>query len=123
MDRLSTEVLARVIECLRADEKLAPYSTTSRAFKDSIERLTFRTLSITTDELDTFAAAFSEDGVSRGTGLTSVGITFILPDPSNGISCCDAGQIIDREADGAAFTASVVKLFTILADIDARAIG
>lgn len=137
MDKLPPEILTQVIENLGDDEyhkkgtlvrcdakwrtiKLALYSTISRAWNASIERLIFRSLAVTTDELGTLETAFSGENVLRRRFLETLTVTFILPDPPNGMSCCDAGQIVDREADSSAFSASVVELFSLLADLDAR---
>jgi hypothetical protein len=73
MESLPPEILTQVIFDLGDDEyhekgtltwthgrarkvMLAPYSTISQAWNVSIERLVFRTLGVTTDELDTFVA-------------------------------------------------------------------
>jgi len=139
METLPLEILTQVIFELGDDEyqakgtivrrdghartvQLALYSTISRQWNASIERLIFRSIALTTDELDTFEAAFGNANISRRKFLNTLDVTFILPDPPNGISCCDAGQIVDREADSAAFSASVVKLFTALAGLEAPAV-
>jgi hypothetical protein len=138
MDSLPPEMITQIIESLPADNaaggtvmfghgigwysRIANFSSISPAWKASVERLTFRTLTITTDELDDFAAIFSGTNISRWSNLTSLTIRFILPDPTNGMSCCAAGQILDREADSTAFSATLIKLFTILALLESRAI-
>jgi hypothetical protein len=66
MDSLPPEMLAQIIGIVRTDGNLARYSTISRAWKASIERLTFQRITITTDELDEFAVLFEGDNISGG---------------------------------------------------------
>jgi hypothetical protein len=100
---------------------LAQYSPVSRAWKASIERLTFRELIIKTDELDAFASLFRWENISRRATLASPAIVFILPPPHNPADCCAVVRTPDRGADSAAFSVSVAKIFTILADLEALA--
>jgi len=102
--------------------RLAQYSTISRAWKAALERHTFRTLTITTDELEAFAGLFSGENISRRAVLTTLTVEFILPNPANAMGCCQVTRTLDREADSAAFSTAVRKLFTILADLEARTV-
>jgi hypothetical protein len=121
MNKLPPEILAHIIASgLDEDGNLAQYSTISRAWKASIERLTFRRLTITTDELDEFVALFDGDNVPRRTHLTNLDFQFILPFPPNADGCCIVTQPPDRHADSIEFSASLAKLFTALSDIAAR---
>lgn len=100
--------------------QLARYSSISHTWKACVERFTFRILKIATDELDNFAALFNGD-ISRWPSLTSLTVDFILPDPINPMGCCTVVRPMDRKADSIAFSTAVVKLFAILAAMDARA--
>jgi hypothetical protein len=136
MDTVPPEILAHIFECLPEERvsikstygsswrpELAQFSPVSKACKASIERLTFQKLTITTDELDAFAAIFGGENISRPAALTELTFVFILPPPHNPAGCCAVVRAPDREADSAAFSASVIKLFTILAQLAARAPG
>jgi hypothetical protein len=122
MDSLPSEILAQIIGIVRTDGNLARYSTISRAWKASIERLTFQRITITTDELDEFAVLFEGDDISRQACLAHLFVDFILPLPPNADGCCAVVSPPDREADSTAFSTSVFQLFTILAGIASRAI-
>jgi hypothetical protein len=122
MDSLPPEILAQIIDTLEFDGHLAQYATISRAWKASIERLTFQRINITSDELEGFAALFEGNNISRQACLAHLLVDFILPLPPNADGCCVVTSPPDREADSAEFSAAVFNLFTILADIDARAI-
>lgn len=135
METLPAEIIDQILETFPAEygpptgtpqnravqRKVAGYSTICRAWRDSIERLTFKSLRICTDELDTFSALFSGANISRRAALSTLNVYTILPDPGNAIGCCDVTRVPDRNADGIAFSAAVVKLFTILADVNLRA--
>jgi hypothetical protein len=134
MDTIPPEILAHIFDYFPEERaavksaqtynwrpELAQYSTVSRAWKASIERRIFKELAIATDELDTFAALFDGENISRREFMTSLDIVFILPPPHNPTGCCAVVRTPDRSADSAAFSASVIKLFTILADLAARA--
>jgi hypothetical protein len=136
MDTLPPEILAQIVDSVaevhdwtksyrwgKCGAQFAQYSSISRAWKTAIEQITFKEFTITTDEMDAFAALFSGNKISRMVNLTLLSVVFILPSPPNALGCCPVVRIPDREADSAAFSASVVKLFTILADLAARAAG
>ncbi|KAF2824665.1 hypothetical protein CC86DRAFT_468004 [Ophiobolus disseminans] len=121
MDTLPPEIIAQIVEKFTEDQKLAPFSTISRVWKASVERLTFKSLSVATSDLDELASLFNGDNISRRAALTSLRITVILPNPGNAMGCCPVVRTIDRAADSTAFSEAVVKLFSILADLEARA--
>jgi hypothetical protein len=134
MDNIPAEVLANIIECFPEEQKyigstqamtwsaqLAPYAAISRAWKASVERVAFKDLTVASNELDAFAALFSGDNISRRAYLASLTIVFILPNPENALGCCPVVRTLDRTADSVAFSASVAKVFTILADLAASA--
>jgi hypothetical protein len=122
MNTLPSEILAQIIGSGLSDDNVAPYSTISRAWKASIERITFQSLKITTDELKEFAALFEGGNISRQACMANLLVTFVLPLPPNADGCCIVESPPDRAADSAAFSKSVLRLFTVLADIAARAI-
>jgi hypothetical protein len=122
MNNLPPEILAQIINIVERDGHLAQYATISRAWKGSIERLTFQRIHITTDELEDFAVLFEGSNISRQACLAHLLVDFILPLPPNADGCCAVTSPPDREADSAAFSAAVFKLFTIIAEITARAI-
>jgi len=123
MNKLPPEILAHIIASgLDDDANLAQYSTISRAWKASIERLTFRELTITTDELDAFVALFDGDNIARRTHLAKLIVNFILPVPPNAHGCCAVESPPDRGADSAALSSSIAKLFAILAALADRSI-
>jgi hypothetical protein len=135
MDTLPPEILAQIVDNVaevyirtksyRRDKygaQFAQYSPISRAWQATIEQITFKEFTITTDELDAFAALFSGNKISRLANLTILSIVFILPSLPNEPGCCPVEQTPDREAESVVFSASVVRLFTILADLTARAI-
>ncbi|KAH7346960.1 hypothetical protein BKA66DRAFT_554646 [Pyrenochaeta sp. MPI-SDFR-AT-0127] len=125
MNTLPAEILGHIVDIIPEVQgwnvKRAQYSSISRAWKTSVERHTFKRFTIKTDELDAFAALFSGEAISRRSKMTSLSVSFMLPTPPNATGCCPVEQPPDREADSIAFSASVVKLFTIMADIEARA--
>lgn len=131
MEKLPPEILAEIINNLPGKEHpgywlnkhkkdLARYSSISRAWNASIERLTFRSLTVETDELDNFAALYSGDKISRRTHLRYLNINIVLPIPPNEMGCCPFSQPPDRQADSVSFSNSVAKVFTILADLAVR---
>lgn len=123
MDTLPAEILAQIVDSLPW-EKAFPwghYSPISRAWKAAIERLTFRRLTIRTNDLNTFAALFTGENISRRAYVEVLIILFMLPILPNATGCCPVDQPPDREADSIAFSTSVAKLFTILGDLQARA--
>lgn len=123
MNKLPSEILAHIIASgLDDDENLAHYSTISREWKASIERLTFRKLAISTDDLDKFVALFDGDDIARRTYLAKLLVNFVLPVPPNADGCCAVESPPDREADSAAFSSSIVKLFAILAALADRSV-
>jgi hypothetical protein len=134
MDTLPPEIIGQILTTFPEEQgpvtncrqcvwraELAQFSTISRVWQASVEQITFRSLSITTSELDVFVALFNGENISRRAALTSLMILVILPNPGNAMGCCPVVRTIDREADSAAFSTAVVKLFTILADLEARA--
>ncbi|KAF1830452.1 hypothetical protein BDW02DRAFT_633609 [Decorospora gaudefroyi] len=135
MEKIPLEILANILETFplvyaasASDisstvyrRQLAQYTAVSRAWKALIERYTFKSLTITTNELDAFAALFSGENISRRAALTTLNVIFVLPKPQNALGCCPVVRTLDRQADSFEFSASVAKLFTILADLEARA--
>jgi hypothetical protein len=133
MDTIPPEILAHIIDSLAEahdwsripwqrcyhEAKFAQYAPISRAWKESIEQLTFQNLKIKTDEFDEFAALFSGGNISRRAHLASLSVDFILLSPPSG--CCPVEQIIDRDLDSIVFSTSVAKIFTILVDLAVRA--
>ncbi|KAF2027526.1 hypothetical protein EK21DRAFT_91441 [Setomelanomma holmii] len=135
LDKIPTEILALILDNLPKEigkinstrvtiyrAKLAPYTVISQAWRASVERLTFRDLTITTDELDEFAALFYGRNISRRAYLTSLNIVFILPPPRNALGCCPVVRTPDRAADSLAFSESVARLIEVLADIGNRVV-
>jgi hypothetical protein len=134
MDTIPTEILEHIIDSLAElhewykspvqriyhKAKFAQYASISQAWRDSIEQITFRDLTITTNELNTFASLFSGENIIRRAQLTSLTVNFVLPSPRNALGCCVAVRIPEREADSIVFSASLAKVFTILADIATR---
>lgn len=98
----------------------APFSTISRAWKDSIERRTFRSLRIKSTELDEFGSIFKGPNISRRAALKYLTVDFILPSPADGPGCCDVERIPNRVADSESFSSSVERLFTILSRLAKR---
>jgi hypothetical protein len=133
MDTIPPEILAYIIDSLAQAHdwsrsplrrcyhkaKFAQYASVSRAWKESIEKLTFQYFEIKSDEIDTFAALFTGNNISRRANLTSLIVDFALSSPPPG--CCPVEQILDRDVDSIVFSSSVAKLFTILAEIATRA--
>ncbi|KAH8711917.1 hypothetical protein GQ44DRAFT_830254 [Phaeosphaeriaceae sp. PMI808] len=103
------------------DQQLAQYSPISRAWKASVERITFRHFVLQSDDFDTFASLFRDEGISRLASLRTLKVDFILPIPPNAHGCCTVEQPPDRESDTTVFSASVAKLFAILAGLETRA--
>jgi hypothetical protein len=131
METVPPEILTQILEYVAAEQRehndkrsaeLAQYSSVSRAWKSTIERFTFKSLTITTDELDTFAALYSNDNILRRSILTSLKITIVLPPPHNPAGCCHVVRVPDRKADSVAFSASMSKLFTVMENLENRAI-
>ena len=135
MDTLPPELLSEIIENIPQERptyenkmkiirsqgrswaaKLAEYASVSRAWKAAIERFTFRTLSITTEDedLDALAKIIGGANVSRRVALTSLTVNPIFPTPGNTKGCCLVTRTLDREADSDAFSKAMVKLFTAL---------
>jgi hypothetical protein len=136
MDTLPPEIITQILETFPIEQgprtgsrkrrafrpEIARYSSISRVWNASIERLTFRSLTICTDELDAFAATFGGGKISRRAALTSLTVVFILPDPANPMGCCSVTRTLDREADSVMFSSAVVRLFAILSDLESRSI-
>lgn len=101
--------------------QLSQYSTISRAWKASVERITFKKLLVFSDELDSLAALYSGDNISRRTVLTCISFRVFLPSRPNMDGCCNFVRAPDREADSAVFSTSITKLLAILAETGARA--
>lgn len=135
MEKLPHETIAQIFEMfpkedgpenggrIRYRAPLAQFSSVSRVWKASIERITFRELTIATDELDTFAALFKGGNISRHEALVFLSVVVILPDPANAMGCCAVTRKLNRKADTAVFTAALTKLFTILADTETRTVA
>jgi hypothetical protein len=134
MDKTPPEILAHIAERIvdaqkwysnlyarRWDARLAPYASVSRAWKACIERLTFKHIRVSTDELDTFATLFSGHNIERLAYISILNVRVMLPPPQNPLGCCAVVRIPDREADSVMFSAAMTKLFTILAEMEARA--
>jgi hypothetical protein len=64
---------------------------------------------------------FGGENVVRRAVLTSLDVVFILPNPVNEMGYCAVERTLDRNADTSAFSATMAKLFSTLADISARA--
>lgn len=121
MNKLPAEILAEIIRECHADYiKIAQYSSISRAWKDPVERLTFRSLAVATDELDDFVALFDGDNIARWVYVTEIRVTFILHPLPNPEGCCAVVRKADRKTDSIVFSASVVNLFTVLSSLTAR---
>jgi hypothetical protein len=135
MDTLPPELLSEIIEKIPQERptyedkmkiirsqgrswaaKLTEYASVSRAWKIPIERLTFRTLSITTqdEDLDSLAKVIGGANVSRRVALTSLTVKPILPTLGKPKGCCLVTRTLDCEADSVAFSKAMVKLFTAL---------
>jgi hypothetical protein len=125
MDRVPTEIRENIIKYLLGPyqtERLSKYVSISKLWQSAFERHMFRSLKITTEELDAFAALFTGPNVYRGTALTSLDVFFVFPSPPNDRGCCPVERIPDREADSVSFSESVAKIFSILADMEKRAV-
>jgi hypothetical protein len=69
MSKLPFELLANIVDTWPRGEPLAQYS--------SIERITFQCLTIATDELEQYAAAFSGDKFPHWAHLADLHVNFI----------------------------------------------
>ncbi|KAH7075651.1 hypothetical protein BKA63DRAFT_511983 [Paraphoma chrysanthemicola] len=135
MNKIPPEILAHILDQIpkelsegvssrgmRYHAKLARYPTVSRTWRSCIERLVFKELTVTTEELSIFVALFRGENIARRAYLSMVTIVFILPPTLNPLGCCPVTRIPDRLADSKVFSASVAEIFAILADLEARAI-
>jgi hypothetical protein len=115
MDRLPPEILSHIIYALSKDSHLplAPYATISHRFRAAVEEQTFKRLVITTHDLPQLRKVFNDSNVYRRRFLSRILFRFVLPDEVPN-PCCEAGRIIDREADSSSFTESVKALFEII---------
>jgi hypothetical protein len=77
MNKLPFELLANIVDTWPRGEPLAQYRTISRVQQASIERITVQCLTITIDELEQFAAAFSSDKIHRSAHLADLHVNFI----------------------------------------------
>ncbi|KAF1974685.1 hypothetical protein BU23DRAFT_598039 [Bimuria novae-zelandiae CBS 107.79] len=121
MDRIPPEVYSEIVTAL-AEEKniqLALYSTVSHQFCVAVEQQTFKRLVLTTHDLPRFREIFSGANTRRRGFLRQVFLRFVLPNEAPN-PCCQAGRVIDRNADSQAFTESVDILFNILSDLRKR---
>jgi hypothetical protein len=134
MDTLPPELLNEIIENLEEGRptyekkfkvyhsqgrqwaaKLAEYASVSLAWKAAIERYTFQSLKVTTEDMDMddLPKMFVGANISRRIALTSLAVTPVLPTPVTK-GCCLVTRKLDREADSVAFSKAMVKLFTAL---------
>jgi hypothetical protein len=123
MDSIPPEIRENIIERVLGPyygEKIAQYATISRAWQATVERRTFRTLKITTDDLDAFEAKYNGKNIARRRFLATLDVVFILPSPPTGPGCCPVERKPNRDADSASFSTSVTKLFRIISDTASR---
>ncbi|KAI8935005.1 hypothetical protein NX059_008671 [Plenodomus lindquistii] len=117
MNKLPPEILAQIVDDLppayikgRPKTDLARYSTISRSWQASVERITFRDISISSDELDALAMLYHGTNSSRRALLSCLSLAFVLPDLPNPTDCCAVVRPPDRDADSTAFSDSVAPL-------------
>jgi hypothetical protein len=121
MDRIPPEIHSQIVTALAEDGiiRLASYSAVSHHFRAAIEQQTFKRLVLTTHDLPRFRELFSGANTRRRGFLRQVFFRFVLPKEATN-ACCQAGRLIDRNADSEAFTKSVETLFNILRDLRKR---
>ena len=100
--------------------KLARYAPISRMWKESVERRTFKKLTVHSNALIEFADMFRGANVIRRQALGSLFIRFIFPNPPDLSGCCVVTRVPDRNVESWVFTLSVRKLFIILSDLEQR---
>ncbi|KAH7090483.1 hypothetical protein FB567DRAFT_292813 [Paraphoma chrysanthemicola] len=135
MNKIPPEILAHVLEQIPKElnegsswrinsyhAKLACYATVSRSWRACIERVVFKELTVTTEELSIFIALFRGKNIARRAYLSTLYIVFLLPPTLNPLGCCPVTRVPNRLADSQVFSASVAEVFAILADLEARAI-
>jgi hypothetical protein len=117
MERFPAEILSQIICALseESDLQLAPYATISHRFRAAVEQQTFAYLILNTHDLPQLREAFKDSNAYRRGFLSSILFRFVLPDEGPD-PCCEAGRMIDREADSSSFTESVKTLFDIVQD-------
>ncbi|KAF2178923.1 hypothetical protein K469DRAFT_323331 [Zopfia rhizophila CBS 207.26] len=124
MDRLPPEILAHIIQSLSdspsSDRKISPYVSISRSWQAAVEHQTFRSLHISSRDLDNFARRFAGPNIARRRILANLAVEFVLPTEDTRGVCCDAARKPDREADTAALSKAVARLFDILSNIADR---
>jgi hypothetical protein len=120
MNRVPQEILAQIIEDSLFKGTFAQYSSVSQAWKGCVERLTFRSVKVRTDRLDEFVALVDGKNASRWAIIQRIRIVFVLPSLPNTDGCCIVERRPDRQVDSASFSAAVVSLFKVLADLNDR---
>lgn len=115
MDALPAELLEHIIsDCHSNFVKIAKMSSVSRARTEPVERLTFRILTVATDELDDFVTLFDGPNISRWAHVAEICVVFVLDPLPNPDGCCAAVRSADRQTDSRVFSVSVVNIFTTL---------
>lgn len=120
MDRIPPEILASIVEYVASGHRdlLPALATVSRTWQTAVEHNTFRSLQLSSSDLNVLEEAFQGDKVSRRVYLRSVGIHCVFPERPTG--CCEVTRTIDREHDSQIWSKFMARLFSVLADITTR---
>ncbi|KAF1999305.1 hypothetical protein P154DRAFT_523346 [Amniculicola lignicola CBS 123094] len=116
MDLMPAEIIDSIATELSMNKdqyKLSSYAAVSRMWQGAIERITFRTLKLTTPDIADFQSMYSGNMSSRRRYLRKLAVDFELPRLGEG-EWCTYEHLPDRNSDSVAFTKSVRQLFAIL---------
>lgn len=108
MDNLPLEIISEIAKCLQeiggATHRLSTYAAISPAWQSAIEQLTFSSLKINLEEIDTFKRYISPPNASRAHRFTWLNIDLA------------SGSSNDAHIDTDAISKGISTLFTALAD-------
>lgn len=126
MDNLPQELINRMVYYLeryegqsqlpvlqqqsREPSKFPPYATLSTPWKEAVERITFHSLRIKTDELGHFKAIVTGD---RCKYLTNLSYTILLPEYSEE-ACSRVESDVEKRLNDESFSRGIYSLFCIL---------
>ncbi|EON63416.1 hypothetical protein W97_02643 [Coniosporium apollinis CBS 100218] len=110
MDRLSLEILAIIVSYLNPSDFIE-YVSVSRQWQFAIERYTFRSLRLKSDDYDFFTRVCSDS--HRAAAIAELEYDVILPAYSDE-QCAKFESEKDEKANNEAFTNAIKRLFETL---------